>query len=211
MVFDVETTGLIPKRDPIAKFSTNIDTCPFILQLSFIIYDTTIAQVIREFNSYIKIHDTVVISQKITQITGITSETCKSLGVPIEDALVEFFHEYIRCDKIIAHNIAFDREMILLEITRNYSKLIAHGCNNPEIIFNDIYNFINHKQMVCTMTTGKSLCNILVETSNKKTYQKYPKLSELHFKLFNVIPDGLHDALVDSSICLACYLKMTEN
>ena len=32
---------------------------------------------------------------------------------------------------------------------------------------------------------------------------------ELHEHLFNSIPDGLHNSMVDILVCLRCYIKMT--
>ena len=40
---------------------------------------------------------------------------------------------------------------------------------------------------------------------------KYPKLMELHKHLFNTIPDGLHNSMVDVLVCLRCYGKIKHN
>ena len=83
MVFDVETTGLIPKRGPKTIFTDDISISPYILQLSFIVYDMNTSEVIKTFNSYIDIDDTIEISPKITELTGIVRETCQTLGKTI--------------------------------------------------------------------------------------------------------------------------------
>ena len=36
-------------------------------------------------------------------------------------------------------------------------------------------------------------------------YLKYPKLSELHAKLFTEDVKGLHNSLIDVFVCLRCY------
>jgi DNA polymerase III epsilon subunit-like protein len=207
IVFDVETNGLIPKKNSMS-ISQNINN-PYILQLSFIVYDVANMIENRVFNSYVNVDDSVMISPKITELTGITREKCKSLGNPIEDVLIEFYKEYERCDVIVAHNISFDREMINIEILRNHSKMTELGYVRPEIIFNNTYNHIHNKYLFCTMLHGKSTCNIIVETS-KRSYIKFPKLSELYFKLFGEVPEGLHDALVDTRVCLKCYLDLNS-
>ena len=59
------------------------------------------------------------------------------------------------------------------------------------------------------MGKGKDVCNLY--TTNEKTgvrWKKQPKLSELHFALFDFVPGNLHDALMDTKVCLRCYLKM---
>lgn len=223
MVFDVETTGLIPKRPQTTTLET-IKSCPYILQLSFVLYDMDKQEIIRKFNSYVDVDDSVEISPKITEITGIVRETCKSQGLPIQDVLTEFYRAYQSCDVIVAHNIDFDKEMIMIEVMRNYQKMFGNGCENPLILFNEIYNVVYSKQLYCTMRNGKDFCDLWVECKtdaktviktdgtpeepNKRRYKKNPKLSELHFKIFNVIPDGLHDALVDTLACLKCYIHL---
>lgn len=223
MVFDVETTGLIPKRPQSTTLET-IKSCPYILQLCFVLYDMDKQEIIRKFNSYVDVDDSVEISPKITEITGIVRETCKSRGIPIQDVLTEFYRAYQSCDVIVAHNIDFDKEMIMIEVMRNYQKMYSNGCENPSILFNEIHNVVYSKHLYCTMRYGKDLCDLWVECKtdsksviktdgtteepNKRRYKKNPKLSELHFKIFNEIPDGLHDALVDTLACLKCYIHL---
>jgi hypothetical protein len=55
------------------------------------------------------------------------------------------------------------------------------------------------------MKNGTELCAITVDS---RTTKKWPKLSELHKKLFDEVPDGLHNSMVDVNACLKCYLKM---
>jgi hypothetical protein len=43
----------------------------------------------------------------------------------------------------------------------------------------------------------------------KKTYNKWPRLSELHKHLFHEEATGLHNSMMDVLVCLKCYLKMT--
>jgi hypothetical protein len=44
-----------------------------------------------------------------------------------------------------------------------------------------------------------------------KSYLKYPKLIELHEKLFNVTPNNLHNSLNDILVTLRCYMKLKFN
>lgn len=207
LVFDVETTGLIPKNG-----YENIEKCPYILQLSFIVYDTNKCEIKRTFNSYVSIDDCVEVTPKITELTGISKETCKTGGKPIEYVLTEFYNEYQSCDVIVAHNIDFDKEMIAIEVTRNHSKMIENGCLYPSLLFNKIYNSVHSKEIYCTMRNGRDFCDLWTEAkangANAKRFKKNPKLSELYYKIFNTIPSGLHDALVDTDVCLKCYVHL---
>ena len=97
------------------------------------------------------------------------------------------------CDVVVAHNISFDKRMIMVECIRNQF---------PPI-------FANVREY-CTMKDGKSIANILKTSASGRQYFKFPKLTELHEVLFKTVPSGIHDALVDTMICLRCYIFMTE-
>ena len=61
LVFDVETNGLLPKF-----CANNLNNYPYILQLSYIIYDVGNDKILQEFDSYVDIDDSIPISNKIT-------------------------------------------------------------------------------------------------------------------------------------------------
>ena len=221
MVFDVETTGLLPKKDPVTKAMPLLADFPHILQLSFVIYNTKFKAVERTFNKYIRVADSVEISPKIVELTGITRELCNSpdQSISIEEALSEFYHEYCNCDRIVAHNIDFDRTMIKTEMAR-WGPRIMDQCPYYSCIFDDTFNKINTIDTFCTMRVGKKICNIVIQPANKvdpktglftivpKPFVKYPRLSELHQHLFGTVPEGLHNSLVDTMACLHCFLKI---
>lgn len=190
LIFDVETNGLLTKGQK------NIEECPYILQLSFLVYDDSNNEIIKTFNSYVNIDNSVEISKETIDINGITREICNNHGLPIENILNEFSYEYMRCNKIVAHNIDFDKRMIKIEIIRNSFKMINMDID-PCLIFNDNLD----KKLYCTMMHGIELCKL----PGRYGKYKYPSLSELHTKLFNNIPGGLHDALVDTKACYDCY------
>jgi DNA polymerase III epsilon subunit-like protein len=202
MVFDVETTGLLQKGEPPAP----IDKQPYILQLSFVIYDMQINRVTKSVDLYIKVNENIDISSDITRITGISRETCESRGIPIENGLVEFYNEYLKCDCIVAHNMNFDREMIKIEMRRNAVKLEKMGCAWSNI-FNPAFERQQNIKTFCTMNSGRNLCKIECENKYGK-YYKNPKLSELYHHLFGEIPENLHNSLVDAYVCLSCFLKL---
>ena len=82
-----------------------------------------------------------------------------------------------------------------------------------EAIRNDInLNFNrNGLNLYCTMRNGIELCNIEKKNDEGEIYKKFPTLLELHYKLFNVIPNNLHNSLIDILICLRCFYKMIYN
>ena len=216
LIFDVETSGLMPRAD-YTKPPPPVEAYPYILQISFVIYDLTNWRVERMYNTYIRVAPSVEISPFITELTGITREKCDN-GVPIVEALTEFYNEYRKSDMIVAHNIDFDKAMITLEMQRNAESMVS-VCPHYSCVFSEMYNKLNNVEIYCTMKSGKNLCNIMVKPANKidattgaeiesKTYKKFPKLSELHEFLFNETPKNLHDSMVDTIVCLRCLLLM---
>ena len=199
LVFDVETSGLLPKNKEEAK----IEEYPYILQISFVVFDTNGWKITKTANTYINVPQSVEITKKITELTGITREMCDK-GIQIQRALREFAKEYMECDIIVAHNINFDRQMIKVEIERNKEFLEP----NTRILFDRDFEKQNNKFNYCTMYGGKNLCKIEMTDSKGEKYFKCPKLVELYEHLFEMVPGNLHNSLVDTFICLRCFVKM---
>jgi DNA polymerase III epsilon subunit-like protein len=228
LIFDVETNGLPQK-------STDLSKQPFIIQISFIVInvikinnDISEYKTLYEFNHYVRIENHIEISKKISELTEITKEKCINEGVPITYVLSEFYKEYIKADCVVSHNIEFDSKMILFEMERNYINMMLLGCQTPYAIFNPMFNRMNGIKIYCTMSEGRNLTNIMVSikeptttstttsTTNDtqkpspRTYKKNPKLIELYRHLYpeNCDPIGLHDSMVDTRVCMECYIKM---
>ncbi len=208
LVFDVETTGLIPTGEKVRKDIPYINQMPFILQLSFIQYDILESNIIKKYDSYINIHPLIQIEPFITELTGITREKCDS-GVSIIEGLTEFYKAYMESDCVIAHNIKFDSTIILYEIERHFHSLVQqcpHILSLFDIRFNRVMDIFN----CCTMKTSIDVCNIMVsrKTNPEKKYKKYPQLKELYYTLFQKEPENLHNSIVDVLYTLRCFLRM---
>ena len=88
LVFDTETTGLPTERN-----ASIMDTekWPYILQLSYVVYDTDEHLILDCVDDIIKIdNEKIKISAETTAIHGITNEMCDEKGVPLIDALKKF-------------------------------------------------------------------------------------------------------------------------
>ena len=191
IVFDTETTGLPTERNPSI---TQPWKWPHIVQISFILYDTEARKMLACQDHIIKVGDTVEISKRSQEIHGITPSRCKRRGIDIKLAL-EYFNENLRqADVVVAHNISFDKRMIMVESIRNKlpQYFTIDGHRKPEF---------------CTMKRSTERCKIEVTSKNGDKYFKYPTLTELHRELFGTIPNGTHDSMADVIICLRCYAK----
>jgi len=191
LVFDTETTGLLPKGYNVNK--SDLKNLPYIVQLSFIVYDQETNKVVVTYDSVIKVPETVTITEETSNIHGITNAISRNNGLNIIDALeiLKIVIDNVNC--IVAHNFDFDINMLSIECMRNYVDI--------EILKND-------PLIVCTMKQSKNLCNIVVKGRNGNNYVKYPRLEELHDKLFGNKPNNLHNSFNDVIVCLRCYFKL---
>jgi DNA polymerase III epsilon subunit-like protein len=201
LVFDTETTGLLPNRFP--RIASNLSKYPHIVQLSYLIYDTDTHKIVHEQDDIIMLPEDVEMPEKATEVHGITKSLSTNRGIHIESAL-EIFALYVKqCQCIVAHNIDFDMTMIDVEGMRT----------------NMQYPFTNEKIYYCTMNKTKELCNLVRKYRNvgpngqlrMESYVKKPTLNELHQHLFKRSPKGLHDALIDVRVCFRCFLQVVYN
>ena len=210
LIFDVETTGLIPKRSSNDTDPIPIKDYPYIIQFSFILYDIINSRIEILYDSYIDIPDDVIISPFVNNLTGITNMDCSTKGRNIVDVIIAFSIAYKNCNVLVAHNIGFDSEMIMIEIQRNREEILKRS---PECftLFNIPYEKINNIERYCTMLKGVNICNIIIQpkTEGKPPRKKWPKLNELYEYLFDGEKvEGLHNSIVDVKTCVRCYLKM---
>lgn len=232
LVFDVETTGLLPKSPTVVN-PEGIDPNPYIIQFSFILYNLQTRSIERKHDFYI--NPPIDIPEKITEITGITKEMCVEKGVPLILALDCFYECYTMSNTVIAHNMAFDSAMVKIELERNKEEieLLAYYCFN---LFDATFEQSRGIDRFCTMRYSTNICNIMVSREPKAPkepkeilevsqdqsvvtkevsqdpkvptkYKKWPTLLEFHQHLFNSVPENLHNSIVDVLVCLRCFLK----
>jgi DNA polymerase III epsilon subunit-like protein len=125
------------------------------------------------------------------------------------EVFVEFFDDISNVDQIVGHNISFDLNMVRVELLRLiYFKNIELPNNDINLYKKLLFALNNLKNITCTLQDSIELCNIIAFTKTGKPYQKFPKLVELHKKLFDSEPSNLHNSLNDVLITLRCFMKM---
>lgn len=208
-VFDTETTGL-PKSKIINDLSLSL--WPHIVQFSYIIYDTELKKIVKTVDLVIRIPENINISDEVSDIHGITNFISQTSQYKIEDALIHFSNDYLNygIDLIIGHNLSFDINMLKVELMREISNQ-----NNlyDKRMFSQLLECLNDMkpdspELFCTMQKSIELCNLKAKSKYGKEYVKFPKLNELHMKLFNSSPRNLHNSLNDVLICLRCYYML---
>jgi DNA polymerase III epsilon subunit-like protein len=212
LIFDTETTGL-PKTKLLTKEVLHL--LPFIVQLSYVIFNTVTNRIEVIQDHIINIPLDIQISPESTNIHGITKEITLSKGKALKDILFQFIEDYESCDLLVGHNLSFDVNMLKMETMRLIQtslyfeklyleefleKLIMESNNNSNSNSNS-----NNSKHYCTMKKTITYCNLKVIDKKGKEYIKFPKLSELHKKMFGYIPKNLHNSLHDVLVCLRCF------
>ena len=193
LVFDTETTGLPERTGGKYPLINDVNKWPYIIQLSYILYDLNLKKMLDCQDHIIKLPSNVIISEESTNIHGINRSLCNRKGISINYALEDFNNALNKADCIVAHNMSFDKRLIQVETFRAGNK----------------DNF-NQKSEYCTMKNNINFCAIERIGRNGDKYFKYPTLSELYKKMFHIIPKGTHDSMVDVLLCLRCYCKKID-
>jgi DNA polymerase III subunit epsilon len=196
LVFDTETTGL-PQKDEHNKYYPiyNTQKWPHIIQISFILYDTKRKRIINNHDHIIKLAKSVKIGEESIGIHGITRQDSENNGIKMATALNMFNAIIQEADIIIAHNISFDKQVIMVESIRNNLTINFSGGTHKILQY-------------CTMKNSIDLCKLERTGKNGRTYNKFPTLLELHKHLFQTSPKNLHNSFIDILICLRCFCLM---
>jgi DNA polymerase III epsilon subunit-like protein len=183
LFFDTETTG-VPNdwNAPLSEFSN----WPRLVQLAYLLYDAE-GQIILSNEMVIK-PSGFLIPKNASDVHGITTDYALKNGQEINDVLSNFEAQCLRAKFLVAHNINFDSKVIGSEFLRNINR-------NP----------ISKHKLLCTMEASTDFCKI----QGYYGY-KWPKLSELHIKLFGEDFDGAHDALADIEATARCFWEMRK-
>jgi DNA polymerase-3 subunit epsilon len=190
LVFDTETTGLPTERN---ASITECNKWPYIVQLSYILYDVEEKKMISCRDDIIQLDPTINISEKSIEIHGITHKKCQRKGIAIKEAINIFNDHLKQADCVVGHNISFDKRMIMVECIRNQlrQQFTVNGVRMSEC---------------CTMRHFTEVCNLHRVSKNGHSYLKFPTLSETYNHLFRTQPKNTHDAMADVIICLRCYV-----
>lgn len=187
LFFDTETTGLPANwKAP----SSAINNWPRMVQIAWVLTDDAGAPL--ETYSAIIRPEGYVIPREASDIHRVTQARALAEGLPLAEVLAAFSATMAKAKQLVAHNMAFD-EMIL-------------GCEFYRLTGKDP---LKRKPKACTMKNDAIIAWAAIPPLRYGAY-KWPKLEQLHHKLFRVgVPDA-HDALVDVEATVRCYFGLRE-
>jgi len=183
LFFDTETTGL-PRnwKAPV----TDLNNWPRMIQIAWILCDNNGNRV--ESDDFIIKPENFKIPIEASRVHGISTEKANNEGEDLGKVLSLFNELVERADFIVAHNISFDEKILGAELLRKR-----------------IYSNFSKKRKLCTMQSSTDYCRL----PGPYGY-KWPKLSELHIKLFGEDFEDAHDASVDINATEKCFWEMRK-
>lgn len=193
MFMDVETTGL-PKNEHAPL--TDFENWPRIIQIGWLVTDLN---GVDQHNGIflIKPDGWVIPQEEFWVKHGFFTEKNEREGIPIDAALRPFITHLQPCMYMVSHNMAFDYKIIAAEMLRAQLKSERKALR------------------ICTKEASTNYCQI--PFANRKQYPgmrpqqwKWPKLSQLHQKLFGTDFEGAHDAMADVYAVKKCFFELVR-
>ena len=181
LFFDTETTGLpINWKAPV----TDLNNWPRLVQLAYLLYDQN-GNKIAEKNFIIKPQG-FIIPKEASEIHRISPEKANKEGIELKEVLDDFQNAINQVECLVAHNMSFDEKIIRAEFLRNMMD-----------------DSIMAKKKICTMESATNFCAL------KGPYgYKWPKLSELYYKLFQTDFEEAHNATFDILATAKCFWEL---
>jgi len=181
LFFDTETTGL-PRnwKAPV----TDLNNWPRLVQLAYLYYDKNGNKI--SGRDFIIKPEGFTIPSDAARIHGITTQRAINEGKSLLPVLQNFKSLVDQADILVAHNISFDEKIVGAEFLRV-----------------DMTNPLPQKRKICTMETTKDFCAI----EGPYGY-KWPKLSELYYKLFKTGFEESHNAASDITATVKCFWEL---
>ncbi len=185
LIYDTETTGL-PKnyKAPLDDF----DNWPRLVQLAWQIHDKN-GELLSVKNFIVK-PEGFEIPLAASKVHGITTDYANEAGEPLSFVLEEFNKVLQEVIVVVGHNIEFDNNIMGSEFLR-----IGMETNLFEV------------NSVDTKDTSTNFCAI---PSSKGKGFKWPRLDELHEKLFHESFDAAHNASADVQATARCFLELVR-
>ena len=183
LFFDTETTGLPLDYNAPTSNSAN---WPRLVQLSWIVTDVD-GNIIKQSDNIIY-PDGFIIPTESSNIHGITTAIAKEKGIPLATAINEFLADMNTVNILVGHNISFDLRIMGAELIRMGKR-----------------DIMQQKPSICTMQSSTNYCKI--PSKNGFGY-KWPRLQELHVKLFGCEFEDAHNSMSDITATLKCFKEL---
>lgn len=197
MFYDVETNGLPDKKKAKYAGPQDVEVWPRVIQLAWRLCDEA-GQALSEGNHLIKPDGWEIPADKFWIEHGFSTELSDANGVPLSSALTPFIMDMQQARYLVSHNQAFDYNVVGAECVR----LNFRSAHRPA--------------RICTKEASTEFCALPFESQSRyrggtawgKREYKWPRLDQLHAKLFGRDFENAHDALGDVSALQVCFFEL---
>ncbi len=181
VVIDCETTGL-PRSWSAPK--SDLSNWPRVVQLAWASFDAQGKAMTAR--SLLVRPDGFTIPADAVRVHGVSTERALREGSPLAEVLSAFAAAMKPARFVVAHNLSYDESVLGAEFAR---------ARRPDPF--------EGKQRLCTMKASTELCAIPAEKGFK-----WPKLHELHARLFGQPSEERHEAAYDVDVCARCFFEL---
>ena len=184
LVFDTETTGMVDWKHP-----ENSQRQPHLVQLGMLLVDTLDWQPISQYASLVDLEQGVDMEPGALAAHGISAAMCREDGVSLRLACDVFVKAALQADRLVAHNLGFDRIVMRAACERAGASL----------------DWLTGVPGYCTMEASTPILQL-----PGKRGHKWPTLAEAYAFFSGQSLQGAHDASVDAAACLEIYRGLQE-
>lgn len=182
LLYDTETTGLpLSYTAPLSNFAN----WPRIVQIAYILFDGD-GNRLASNSATIK-PEGFTIPERAASVHGITTEKALAEGRALLPVLQSMHKLRAEADTIVGHNIVFDENILGAEFFRASLPIVS-------------------KPFICTMKAGMGVCKLPGACGQFK----WPKLVQLHHKIFSCDFEGAHGAQADIEATAKCFWEMVK-
>ena len=133
-------------------------------------------------------------------IHGISHARAVQEGIPIQQALNEFLDLHDQCNVLVAHNAAFDRRMLRIELLRaGWTRDQIEEWEKPIRVIDTMREAGKIMRMAPTEA---------MVAAGRGSQNKPPKLTEAYQFFFGKEMEGAHDAMVDVRACAKIFFRL---
>ena len=187
LIFDTETTGL--PRDKHVPAANQKGNWPDIVSISWRVYENAVC--IKK-ESYIVKPDGWSIPAESTRIHGITPSMASN-GVTLQTALAAFCDDIARTEIIVAHNLSFDKQVVL--------NALKWRLGLRTVAWSPLAD-------ICTGIRSTNELKLSFMGRNMPGNYKMPSLKELYKATFSADePPGAHNSARDVEVLEEIILK----
>lgn len=183
LVFDTETTGLVKWKRPVSDKDQ-----PYLMQLGLILVSSGAISARLNF----VVHSPIPPGPKAFDAHGISHDLSLASGMSGRWTASVWRGFVRKADIIAAHNLDFD-EMVMR------AHFYRYRVEWPTVAW-------TNARKICTMKEFQNR----VDVKTHAGHTKFPRLAELHARLFGAQHEDQHDALGDVEATYKCLKKAAE-